>query len=256
MEYNAITTRIFDIPPYTFFAIVGIVCAASLFIFLLLKFGYDIPSYTRVFFISGIGLLIGARLFGVLTGLYAALGSGEQITLRIVTHSGIVFYGGMLGFLLSFFLMCKFWVKEAYSGVTDILAICIPVFHFWGRLGCFFGGCCFGIETDSILSIIYTTRIDGEPITAARLPIQLFEAVLNLKLSLVLFVLLIYEKCKGRLIFAYLMSYAFIRIFTEFFRGDMVRGIWNGVSFSQMVSIIILVVCFMLFYFKKEMTYD
>jgi len=32
----------------------------------------------------------------------------------------------------------------------------------------------------------------------------------------------------------------------EFFRGDLVRGIWHGVSFSQVVSVMILISCALL----------
>jgi phosphatidylglycerol:prolipoprotein diacylglycerol transferase len=242
MPYDATTARVFDIPPYQFFAVIGIVFASSLFILLLLKYDHDIPKYTRIFLLSGIGLLIGAKLFGVLTGLYAALANKTAINLDTFLHTGIVFYGGLLGFLSAFLLICKKWDKKINYEVVDLAVVCIPLFHFFGRLGCFFGGCCFGIESHSIFSILYTTHINTEVITASRFPIQLVEACLNMIIFIVLISLLFKEKFKGRLLFIYLFIYAAMRMILEFFRGDLVRGVWNGISFSQIVSAVILLI--------------
>jgi phosphatidylglycerol:prolipoprotein diacylglycerol transferase len=255
MEYDATTTRIFDIPPYGFFAAIGVVFASSLFMLLLLKYGYSISLYTKIFFLSGIGLLIGAKIFGCLTGLYGALASNEAITLETFLHTGIVFYGGLIGFLLSFVLICKIWNKKIDYRLLDLAVVCIPLFHFWGRIGCFFAGCCYGTETHSDFSVLYTTHIKEEIVTASRIPIQLVEAVTNMIIFLVLLKLLSKEKFEGHLMKIYLFIYAIMRIILEFFRGDLVRGIWHGVSFSQMTSIIIFMVCFISIFIKKERVY-
>jgi len=222
---------------------VGIVFASSLFILLCLKYNYDIKRYTKIFFLSGIGLLIGAKLFGFLTGLYNALANNEAVTLNTFLNTGIVFYGGLIGLILSFLVISKIWNKKIDYGVLDILAVCIPLFHFWGRLGCFFSGCCFGIESHSVLSILYIVRVGEEVITASRFPVQLLEAVLNLGIFAVLMWLLFKRKFKERLLVVYLFTYATMRIVLEFFRGDLMRGVWNGVSFSQVVSAAIIVGC-------------
>ena len=257
MEYDTTTTRIFNIPPYTFFAIVGVVFASSFFILLLLKYGYSIPKYTKIFFLSGVGMLIVARSFGLLTGLYTALGNNKPVTLDTFLNTGIVFYGGLIGFLVSFLLICKKWNKEIEYRVVDIAVVCIPLFHFWGRLGCFFSGCCYGIETQSAFSILYTTTINGYINTASRIPVQLIEAILNLAIFAGLLKLLSMAKLNGQLMKIYLAIYAIMRIILEFFRGDLIRGVWHGVSFSQAVSIVILMVCLVstLLFNKKERTY-
>jgi phosphatidylglycerol:prolipoprotein diacylglycerol transferase len=147
MVYDATTTKIFDMPPYFFFYVIGVVFASSVFILLLLKFNYGIPRYTKIFFLSAACLLAGAKLFGFLTGLYRAAANKEAITIGTFLKTGIVFYGGMAGFLLSFLLICKIWNKSIDYGVVDIAAVCIPLFHFWGRLGCFFAVTATGKKT-------------------------------------------------------------------------------------------------------------
>jgi phosphatidylglycerol:prolipoprotein diacylglycerol transferase len=256
MSYDATTTKIFDIPPYQFFAVVGVVFASSLFILLLLKYDYSIPRYTKIFLLSGIGLLIGAKIFGFLTGLYSALANKVAITLDTFLNTGIVFYGGLLGFLSTFLLICKKMDKKINYGVVDLAVVCIPLFHFFGRLGCFFGGCCFGIESHSVSSMLYTTHIHDEVTTASRYPVQLVEALFNIIIFIVLISLLFKKRLRGHLLIAYLFTYAIMRIFLEFFRGDFARGVWNGVSFSQVVSVGILIGCmFMIFNKSKEREY-
>ena len=252
MVYDATTTRIFHLSPYSFFSVIGIVCASSVFILLELKYGYRIPRYTKLFFLSGLGMLAGARFFGYLTGLFIALANNEPVTLETFKNTGIVFYGGVIGFILSFLLLCKIWYKKIEHGVLDIVIVCIPLFHFWGRLGCFFGGCCYGIETQLPFSVLYTTFINDEVVTASRVPVQLVEASLNILLFLFLLNLLNIGLFRDNLVKVYFFFYAILRIILEFFRGDFVRGIWRGVTFSQVISIIILLFFLISMFVKKE----
>ena len=258
MAYDATTTKIFEIHPYFFFYVIGIVFASSAFILLLLKFGYNIPRYTKIFFLSAAGLLAGAKLFGFLTGLFNALASKENITINTFLNTGIVFYGGLIGYILAFLLICRVWNKKIEYGVLDIVAVCIPLFHFWGRLSCFFSGCCYGKETQSDFSVLYTNYVNQEIMTVSRIPVQLIEAGLNMLLCIVLMVLLFKQKCKGRLLLVYLFIYALMRTILELFRGDSARGIWNGVSFSQFISLVIIISGILFFFsnrVKKERVY-
>ena len=255
MAYDATVTKIFNIPPYTFFTVIGVVFASLLFILLLLRYGYSIPRYTKIFFLSGIGLLIGAKFFGVISGIYTALADKEPITLKTFLNTGIVFYGGLIGFLLSFLLICKIWNKKIEYRVVDLAVVCIPLFHFFGRLGCFFGGCCYGKETQSPFSVLYTTKVKEQIITVLRIPIQLVESAVNIVIFVILIKLLNKEKFKGHLIKMYLFIYAAIRFVLEFFRGDLVRGVWNGVSFSQVICIMIIIICLISLFIKKEKLY-
>jgi phosphatidylglycerol:prolipoprotein diacylglycerol transferase len=256
MTYDATVTKIFDMPPYSFFYVIGAVFASSVFMLLLLKFNYSIPCYTKIFFLSALGLLAGAKLFGFLTGLYRALANKEAITLDTFLNTGIVFYGGLAGFLLSFLLICRIWNKSIDYGVVDIAAVCIPLFHFWGRLGCFFAGCCYGKESHSALSVLYTNHIEEGIVTASRFPVQLLESALNIFIFIVLMILLFRQKFKERLFIVYLFTYATMRIILELFRGDLVRGVWNGISFSQVISVLIIMGCiFITFKKPKEIGY-
>lgn len=251
MEYNA-TKRILNVPPYTFFSVIGVVFASSCFILLLLKYNFSIRRYTKIFFFCIPGLLIGAKFFGFLTGLFIALANKERITLETFINTGIVFYGGLIGFLLSFLFLCKFLNNVIEYRVVDLAVVCIPLFHFFGRLGCFFAGCCYGVENHSTISIHYTNQIKDEVVTVSRLPIQLIESVINIFLFIIFIKIFNIEKLKRHLLKIYLFIYAVVRIVLEFFRGDIARGIWNEISFSQLVSILIIFFCLVSMFFKEE----
>ncbi len=241
MKVDITTVYLFGIPPYLFFSALGVAFACSAFILLLLRSGYSIPRYTRIFVLSGIGLLAGARLFGYFAQLYAGL-AGATLA---YTGMALVFYGGMVGFLASFVALCRVWDGGLDARLVDLAIVCFPLFHIWGRLACFFAGCCYGVESDALCAIEYTNVIGGRVVTALRIPTQLFEAAGNLALFLFLLRLLRSERFKGRLALFYIVSYAVMRCILEFFRADLDRGIWNGLSFSQFLSLLALACCFL-----------
>ena len=197
---------------------------------------------------SLLGLMGGAKLFGAIsyaTHLYAR---GEEITLvRCFTESGIVFYGGLLGYFLAFWILSKFFLPKRRLG-RDVVAVTTPLFHGIARIGCYLGRdyndfgeivwhpCCYGIQLpDSAFCSHFWDN---------RLPVQLFESAFNFLLFAVLLLIFLREKKderRGRMVYFYLFPYAVFRFIIEFFRGDAVRGGFGTLSFSQVVSILIVV---------------
>lgn len=133
-------------------------------------------------------------------------------------NSGFVFYGGLFGGILGYFIGTKI-AKCTFFEFCDLFAVIIPYVHFWGRLGCFFAGCCYGITLEN----------------GNIFPVQLLEAVFLL--GLFFFLKNMLEKGKKYLIFLYLILYGIIRFNTEFLRGDFIRGFVGVFSISQWISI-------------------
>ena len=187
--------------------------------------------------IGAIGLIVGAKLFGCITKVLTLYQAGAPITIEAIATSGIVFYGGVLGLVLFLTLAYLIKCKAVPWDVFDLLAICIPLFHSLARLGCFFGGCCYGRLSHSCFAILYeTNQIDA----AFRLPVQLFEALGVFLIFLVLSYLRKKERFKSHLLKFYFVEYSILRFFLEFLRGDNERGVWGGISLSQIISIMIL----------------
>lgn len=234
--FDAVGFSIFDIPGYFFFTGIGIVIAVSVFMILLSQKKYSIQKNMCTLAIACVFVFLFARLFGCISGIYRDVGMGRVVTIDTVKETGIVFYGGLVGLLVSYSLIARFFHQDKY--IMDVLAVCIPLFHSISRVGCFVGGCCFGVEIKSSISIEYTTRIFDEINTSYRIPIQLVEAVFNL--ILFIYLLLLFRKDEWidkHILRRYLLIYSIGRFIIEYFRGDLTRGVINGVSFSQIVSI-------------------
>lgn len=240
MSFNTVGFNIFGIPPYFFCAGVGLVVAVCLNIILVASKRYCLQEYMEVLLISIISMLVFAKLFGCLSGVYRAIGVDEAITFDTIKNTGIVFYGGLFGLLVGYYrgLNSKLiTVKDPHA--IDVLAVSIPLFHAIARVGCFLAGCCHGIESD-IFSISYTIMDNGIVNTANRIPVQLIEAAFNVGIFIYLFVLIRKDDWKNKnLLLRYVVIYSCGRFLLEFIRGDTVRGIIHGISFSQVISIIV-----------------
>ena len=196
---------------------------------------------------SLLGLILGAKLFGIISYATFLAREGTPITFEsIVYDSGIVFYGGLLGYFGSFWLLSKFLLKKRRIG-RDIVAVTTPLFHGFARIGCYLGHavvdgetvwqpCCYGIKMEN--SAFCRHFWDS------RLPVQLFESAFNFALFALLLVLFLKEtkeERRGRLVRLYLLLYSIFRFIIEFFRDDAVRGGFGPFSFSQVVSFAILI---------------
>ena len=162
---------------------------------------------------------------------------------------GSVFYGGLLGGLLAGGISAK--VQKLSAGlVTDCAAPALALFHCFGRIGCFLGGCCYGVESEH--GVVFTDSLIESANGVPRVPVQLYEAVFELALFFALWALLNKGVLKNRLLLVYLFSYAVGRFILEFWRGDEYRGFLFGLSTSQVVSILVFVVSAVLFIVKPK----
>lgn len=156
---------------------------------------------------------------------------------------GITFLGGLLGgsvlFLIVYFLLRK-RLKGRLVGkgetfpALSVIPCAILVGHAFGRVGCFFAGCCYGAKTDSIFGVQF-------PRLAEKVhPTQLYEAVFLFLLFAVCSFLLLKFRFRHNMS-VYLIGYGIFRFAIEFLRDDH-RGEWIGsLSPSQFWSICMVV---------------
>lgn len=149
---------------------------------------------------------------------------------------GAVYYGGLIFGILAGLLYAK-RKKLDRSVYADMGAPAIPLFHAFGRIGCFLGGCCYGVECK--IGFIYTRAAIEEANGVRRFPFQLAEAFFNFALFAFLWYLLAKGRLKGKLLPLYLCLYGVIRFILEFWRGDEHRGFILGLSTSQLISLIL-----------------
>ena len=103
------------------------------------------------------------------------------------------------------------------------------IFHFFGRIGCFLGGCCYGKVTTFKLGVAFPDNVKENIFHygSKRYPTQLFEAII---LLIILVTILFVKKNKFKL---YLILYSIARFFLEFLRGDDRGSVLINISPAQ-----------------------
>lgn len=168
-----------------------------------------------------------------------ALSHRDTLSALLSCFGGLVFYGGFLGGLLALRTATRRLTPLQRTAFTDIYAVATPLFHTFGRIGCFLGGCCYGIES-RFGFLITDNPISPTVCGVVRFPVQLVEAGGNIVLFIILLYLFCRQRFTGRLLPLYLLSYPVMRFALEFLRGDTVRGIWGGLSTSQWISMFLI----------------
>jgi|GEM_PF-76484 len=237
------------IPMYGLCALTGLLFAAGLIILTIRKRrDYSKIHIINIPIFAAIGAFLGAHIVYFFTRFDFFLNSMQHLDVVFESWDnfhlvftevlgGMVFYGGLLGAILAAFIYCKA-AKAEFSLYADLFAPAIPLFHAFGRVGCVFAGCCYGIEAS--WGLPYTHTHDGVTETVTRLPLPLIEAGFNLLIMVILLALRNKHLKKGSLLGIYFISYALVRFIDEFFRGDEIRGKLFGISTSQWISIIVL----------------
>ncbi len=186
---------------------------------------------------------------------YQAIPAGELLN---YVFSEIVFFGGLLGILAAVYLFNR-KNKAILFPLLDTYAPGIALGHAVGRMGCLFAGCCYGVPVSAHhpFAVVYPPESLAAPHGVPLFAAPLVEAVFLFALAIVLSVIYLKSKKTGYCIAIYLMAYAVERFILEFFRGDLVRGSYGGLSTSQYISIPLFLlgaVIIALRLFRKEKT--
>ncbi len=214
------------------------------------KRGHDDNDYIVFMMISAIGVFFGGHILYAITQIEAFVEIVTHLSKYITSFQsfieyagyifgGSVFYGGLLGGMAAGLIYGRA-KKLDMAEYSDILAAFVPLFHFFGRIGCFLSGCCYGIES-SFGFTIHNNTVNPSINDIQRFPVQLLEAAINLALFFLLAALLRKGKLKGGLFALYLLIYSVVRFSDEFLRGDSYRGFLFGLSTSQIISILLFV---------------
>ncbi|MEM9071233.1 MAG: prolipoprotein diacylglyceryl transferase family protein [Myxococcota bacterium] len=187
---------------------------------------------------------MGYTVAGGLAGSYVAfwvvefLRTGSPMT--AIEQPGLVFYGGPLGGGLALYLACR-GLGLPFRTLIDVAVHAVPAGHAIGRLGCFFGGCCYGSYWEGPWAIRYTHPIAPASVPPIfRHPTPLYESALLMAFAWTLLLWRPKHVGTGHRAGVYLVGYASIRTVTELFRGDVVRGVYFGmISTSQLISLVL-----------------
>jgi phosphatidylglycerol:prolipoprotein diacylglycerol transferase len=159
-------------------------------------------------------------------------------------RSGGVFYGGLIAAVTVAFVYIWRHRMPMWT-TTDVFAPGIALGHVVGRLGCLLAGCCFGRETTVPWAITFRDphafATSGTPLGVPLHPTQLYEAGAE---ALILVFLLVFERrgrpFPGRTFWSYMLLYGLSRFVIEFYRGDPRGAVFDVLSTSQFVSVILV----------------
>lgn len=189
-----------------------------------------------------ISALIGAKLL-LLIVEFRQFRANPGDLLGLV-RSGGVFYGGLIAaVIVALFYMRRH--KMPLWTTTDVFAPGIALGHIVGRLGCLLAGCCFGKPADVAWAITFTDPAAmanaGTPLGVPLHPTQLYDAGAE---ALILIFLLVFERrgraFPGRTFWSYMLLYGASRFIIEFYRGDNRGVVFDALSTSQFVSLLLV----------------
>jgi phosphatidylglycerol:prolipoprotein diacylglycerol transferase len=150
-------------------------------------------------------------------------------------REGFVFYGGFIGASVATIIYC--WRQRLpLWKVADVFAPSVALGHAFGRLGCFFNGCCSGKACD----LPWAVRFPGH--VAAVHPTQLYEVAGNLVIFAALSSFYRHRKFDGQIWWLYVLSYGALRFVVEFFRGDYSSYLPGGFTIGQAIATVLMLV--------------
>lgn len=192
-------------------------------------------------FISVISGFIGARLFYVLQ--HPAEFSHNPLEIFALWEGGLIFYGGLvLGFAVLWAYARK--NKITFAAMMDFILPYGALVHAFGRLGCFFNGCCYGKACDLPWAVRFPDMVERVH------PAQLYEAAANLAIFAFLLGLYRRRPPQGTVMSSYLILYGAVRFAVESVRSGNPGWI---LTWNQWISVgMITAGLFLIRNFKKN----
>ncbi len=230
----------------------------------------------------------GARFFNRLFYYPTKLSFSEA--LKVWEGGGLVFYGGMIFGVVTVLIYASVMRVKLFS-LGDVLAPSLALGLAFGRIGCFMAGCCWGdlcvapaklnsvsdsamreqiqtfpklcpagfplavqfppeagaYEQHQKLGLISSKAEHSLPVH----PIQLYESALVFGLCFLLNLCFKHRKQAGEILCTFGIGYGLIRFYIEFLRADSRAAYWNGMTISQVISLIIAGICLVIFLINR-----
>ncbi len=168
---------------------------------------------------------------------------------QIFSGEGLTIWGAVLGAAIGIWIYSLVSRRFKFSYFGDLIAPGIILAQAIGRVGCTLNGCCYGVESNTPYSIIYTNPNSYGPLGVPILPTQVFE----IGYDLILFGLLLAVKGKlkgeGSLFLLYFALYGAWRFGIEYIRDG--SPFLFGMHQAQLIGLIIMLITIPLFIYRE-----
>ena len=216
----------------------------------------------RILMIGGVGLAALYAFAFLFNSLFHSIEIGK------ISWGGITWLGGVLGAFPLMLLLIHFFCPRVKGNALFYFNLLIPAIalgHAFGRIGCFCGGCCYGGITDSVFGVSFPPYSAAANAQASAglialgewslpvYPTQLFEAVFELCIFAVC--LIFYKKLRKHFLKIYCFGYGTFRFLIEFLRGDNRGSTGFALSPSQVMSIVLILLCVLLILYEQRIIF-
>ncbi|MBK6916252.1 MAG: prolipoprotein diacylglyceryl transferase [Deltaproteobacteria bacterium] len=195
-----------------------------------------------------LGAFVGGRLLHVLTMPREYV--DDPMRVFVSDGTGFVFFGSLLAIVASWAWLARRH-GVSFATLCDLAATWMALGHGFGRLGCFFAGCCWGAPGPTPPAMSFgpesiVALSEGAPLvdgaTVPLHPVQLYESIGLFVLAAVLIAIRCLRGVEPRWRQAsrYALGYGLLRLLTEMFRGDASRGLawtWSSPTLAELLGL-------------------
>jgi phosphatidylglycerol:prolipoprotein diacylglycerol transferase len=181
-----------------------------------------------------VGGILGGRILYVIS-YWNEQFAGDFKEIFMIQHGGLVFYGGLIGAVITGIAYLYFKKLPVWK-IADIMAPSVALGSAFGRIGCLMNGCCYGRACSLPWAITFPPdhETHGLPVH----PTEIYDSALNFAFYFFLAWLFRRRKFDGQIFAIYLIGYAILRSFVEYFRGDYPVHYLGGVATpAQLISL-------------------
>lgn len=211
--------------------IISFILSSALVLFLAKKKKYNISDTIDYLLLIYSGGFLSALIIGFIY-TRSIIKIGDMYSLPLVS------WGGFLGGIIVVIIL-KFTWKVEILQLLDLLSPGYAIALSAGRIGCFFGGCCYGKHTDSVCGVYFFNSLaPASKMIQPLFPIQLVSSMLLIILAVILVFVFFKSKKPGYTFITLLLLYSIGRFVIEYFRDDS-RYFLSGLSDGQCYSLIL-----------------
>lgn len=175
-----------------------------------------------------IGVILGAKILNMI----------QTQNYKSIYYAGFSSYGGVIGGIIFIIIFSKIY-KISLKKLLLIFIPILPLMYAVSKLGCFFSGCCYGVEYSGIMNIIYESATDA-PLNTKLFPVQLVESLINF--GIFVYIFCIYKKYIENIS---IIGKVFILCGFSKLALENYRASWDGTfSSSQIISLIFIIIGF------------
>ncbi len=236
----------FFLPTYGLLVTIGFLSGLWLAGRLARRSGLDRDLILNLGIYSAIAGILGAKAMLVLLDLDYYRARPREIFSLSTLQAGGIFYGGLIAALL----VAAWYIRhKRLPGwqAADAYAPAVALGHAIGRLGCFAAGCCWGVETHLPWAVTFTNptshELFGTPLGRPLHPTQLYEALAEAVIFVVLYRRYLRPHAPGAILGLYLVLYSTTRFFIEFVRAhDELNPPLGPFHIEQWIALVLVAV--------------